>query len=257
MSERERGGPTLTALITDGILDTELAALLWLLVEGGVPLVVGGEDAESRSDVASAILGVVPSRPWVFLDVEGQAPALDDLAGLVRGGSGVGLSVAGSDLAMIIDRLGRPPVSLPDDAVRRLGTVLVVADTAVGPRVVAAHYLRPTERDGGGHLQRRPPAVLATWEADRDAFEHYAWGVTPELGDRVGRAQADLEERQRDRAAFLERAVAEGTLWSEAFAERVRAYLPTEPPRVPSPERPPAQPSPFRGGLTDREPHAH
>ena len=135
--------------------------------------------------------------------------------------------------------------------------MLIVADREPGPRVVAAHYLRPTERDGGGHLQRRPPAVLATWDAGPDAFEHYAWGVTPELGDRVGRAQADLEERQRDRAAFIARAVAEEAVDPSVLGERVRAYLATEPLRTPPQARPAAQPSPFHGGLIDREPHAH
>ena len=151
------GAPTLTGLVANGVVDAELAALLWLLVEGGVPLVVGGEDAASRAEVGAAVLGVDPSRPWVVLDVEAHPPALDDLAGLLRAGDGVGLSVAGPDLAAIIGRLERPPASLPDDAVRRLGTVLVVSRTDVGPRVAAAHYLRPTERDGGGHLQRRSP----------------------------------------------------------------------------------------------------
>jgi hypothetical protein len=68
---------------------------------------------------------------------------------------------------------------------------------------VAAHYLRPVERDGHGHLQRRPPAVLATWDAKHADFEHFAWGVTPELASRVGRTQADFERRQAGRARFL------------------------------------------------------
>ena len=54
----------------------------------------------------------------------------------------------------IVARLEADPSHLPDDAVRRLGTVLVLSSRPPGPRVVAAHYLRPTERDGGGHLQR-------------------------------------------------------------------------------------------------------
>jgi hypothetical protein len=210
-----------------------------------------------RSEVASAVLGVDASRAWVVLDADASPPSLEDLAALVRGGSGVGLSVAAADLGAILTALEAPPLGLPDDAVRRLGVVLVVARPDAGPRVIAAHYLRPTERDGGGHIQRRPPAVLATWEADRDAFEHYAWGVTPELGDRVGRAQADLEDRQRERAAFLARAVADGAIAGARWADRVRSHLATEPPRVPPPDRPAAEPSRLRGGLFDREPHAH
>jgi hypothetical protein len=255
--DREAGGATLASLVAEGVVDAELGALLWLLTEGGVPLVLGGGDAGLRSEVASAVLAVDSSRHWVLLDTARSSPSLEDLAALVRSGSGVGLSVVASDLAAILTALGQPPFGLPDDAVRRLGTVLVAARTDRGPRVIAAHYLRPTERDGGGHIQRRPPAVLATWEADLDAFEHYAWGVTPELGDRVGRAQADLEDRQRDRAAALMRAVADRATSTEAWAERVRAQLAIEPPRTLPPERPAAEPSRLRGGLFDPEPHGH
>jgi hypothetical protein len=251
------GPPTLAGLVARGIVDAELAALAWLLVEGGVPLIVGGMDEETRSEVARAVLGVDPARPWVLRDVDARPPTLDELAALLRGGTAVGLAVGGEDLASIVGRLATAPVHLPDDAVRRLGTVLVLASRAPGPRVVAAHYLRPTERDGGGHLQRRPPAVLATWDSERDAFEHYAWGVTPELGDRVGRAQADLEDRQRDRAALIARAVSAGSVAPAAFGALVADHLVTEPPRVPPPERPVATPSPFSGGFIDPEPHRH
>ena len=255
--DAEPGSPTLAGLVTRGILDAELAALVWLLVEGGVPLVVGGMDEATRSEVARAVLGVDVARPSVLLDVEARPPTLEELAALLLGGTAVGLSVAGTDLAGIIARLEAAPSHLPDDAVRRLGTVLVLSSRPPGPRVVAAHYLRPTERDGGGHLQRRPPAVLATWDAEKDLFEHFAWGVTPELGDRVGRAQADLEDRQRERAALLARAVADGTVAPAAFGELVRDHLASEPPRVPPPDRPPAAPSPFSGRLIDPEPHVH
>jgi hypothetical protein len=257
VADHPPGGPTIATLVADGVIDAELASLLWLLVEGGVPLVVAGDDPARRADVATAVLGIDPARPWVVLDVEARPPSLDELAALLRGGTGVGISVAGSDLPAVVARLEGLPMGLPDDAVRRLGVVLIVADREPGPRAVAAHYLRPTERDGGGHLQRRPPAVLATWDADQDAFEHYAWGVTPELGDRVGRAQADLEERQRDRVAFIARMAADGPLAPGEHAARVRAYLATEPPRVPPESRHAAEPSPFRSGLLDHEPHVH
>ena len=66
-------------------------------------------------------------------------------------------------------------------------------------------------------------------------------------------AQADLEERQADRARFL----AELDVPANDYAERVKAYLATEPPRVPAPKHEPAKPSPFSSGLTDPEPHGH
>ena len=74
--------------------------------------------------------------------------------------------------------------------------------------MLAAHYLRPTERDPQGHIQRRPPAVLATWVAETDTFDHFAWGMTPELADLVDRTQASFEELQSSRAAALRGLVA-------------------------------------------------
>ena len=47
---------------------------------------------------------------------------------------------------------------LTEDELRALGLVVVLG---ADDRIHAAHLLRPVERDGAGHLQRRPPAVLA------------------------------------------------------------------------------------------------
>jgi hypothetical protein len=45
--------------------------------------------------------------------------------------------------------------------------------------------------------------VLATWDAATDRFEHFGWGVTPELALRTGRRAGDFElEQERRRAAF-------------------------------------------------------
>ena len=85
----------------------------------------------------------------------------------------------------------------------RLGLVLAVADVARGPRVVAAHYLRPVARDQHGHVQRLPPAVLATWAMATDAWDHFAWGVVPELAARLGVRPVDLERDQARRAAAI------------------------------------------------------
>jgi hypothetical protein len=48
--------------------------------------------------------------------------------------------------------------------------------------------------------------VLATWDPVRDAFEHFGWGITPELAERVGRRPGDFEAeeaRRRDLLAAL------------------------------------------------------
>jgi hypothetical protein len=60
-------------------------------------------------------------------------------------------------------------------------------------RVVAAHYVRPLHRDEHGHPQLLGPAVLATWDPARAGFEHFAWGVLPEIASRLGRRAGDLE----------------------------------------------------------------
>lgn len=238
-------------LVRSGALDARTTALLWLLIDGGVPLVVAGSAAaEERRMVGAALLSTDPGRRWIVLDAEEEPVTPDRLAALLRGGSGVGITLAATDLEGVLERL--VDAGLPEDAVRRLGAVVIVERAERGLRCMVVHYLRPTERDAQGHLQRRPPAVLAAWDERGDSFEDYAWGITPELADRVDRAQADLEERQADRARFLG-----GLGPDDDYAERVRAYLATEPPRVPAPEHEPARPSPFSAGLTDPEPDTH
>jgi hypothetical protein len=239
-------------LLHAGTLDARSVALVWLLVDGGVPLIVAGPASpESRASLAARLLALDPGRTWVVLDAAVEAITSERLTALLRGGSGVGISVEADDLEGVLQQLG---VDLPEDAVRRLGVVVIAEETAQGLRCTVVHYLRPTERDAQGHLQRRPPAVLAAWDERGDVFEDYAWGITPELADRVDRSQADLEERQADRARFLA-----GLTPGDDYAERVGAYLATEPPRVPAPEHVPAAPSPFSGGLTDPDlgPHRH
>jgi hypothetical protein len=58
-------------------------------------------------------------------------------------------------------------------------------------------------RDAGGHVQRLGPAVLATWDADRGAYDHFGWGIYPELAARTGRHAGDLEAAHRARAEEL------------------------------------------------------
>jgi hypothetical protein len=220
--------PSVAELVADGVLDTELAALLWLLLEGRVPLVVASRaEARDRRQVLHALMELLPPdvrRRPVDDGLDREDPGatylvLDDLipdpptaAGARRArtavqslqrGFGLGTTVRADPLEDVFAVLQAPPLALHDDAIRGLGVMLILRGTP--SRLVAAHYLRPVERDGHGHLQRRPPAVLATWDPTSDGFEHFAWGVTPELAVRVGRTQADFERRQAGRARFLGR----------------------------------------------------
>lgn len=121
-------------------------------------------------------------------------------------GYGLGATIAADSLEDLFDQLRAPDVSLTGDELSHLGVVLILRafpDRHGGAvrRIAAAHYIRPVSRDSGGHLQRLRPAVLATWDEGREAFEHFAWGVTPELAMRVGRRAGDFEaelERRRD-----------------------------------------------------------
>ena len=89
--------------------------------------------------------------------------------------------------------------------------------------MTAAHYIRPVARDEHGHVQRLGPAVLATWDESRDAFEHFGWGITPELALRVGRRAGDFELEVERRAAALDALVRAGVVDRDA----VRAALET------------------------------
>jgi hypothetical protein len=139
--------------------------------------------------------------------------------GQTTGRSGLAATIEGTDLAEALAMLRRQGIS--DDEASFLGTVLVLRPVADRPvadrpteepdavmsgrdqRVVAAHYLRPVARDAGGHVQRLGPAVLATWDADRGAYDHFGWGIYPELAARTGRRAGDLEAAHRARAEEL------------------------------------------------------
>lgn len=241
-------------LLRDGVLDAELMALAWLLGEGGVPTtVIGDAPLEARSALAGALLSLSPGQAWLVLDADAEAPTTERLAAMLRGGVGLGLTLRASSLKSMLEGAG-PLRSLPEDGIRRLGIVLVLDEVEVGLRCRSAHYLRPSERDGQGHVQRRPPAVLATWDQASDRFEHFAWGITPELADRADRSQADFEERQRGRASTLATFSAEAVR-ADALGDRLATYLASEPSRVPAKAHERAQPSPFQHGLN--EPHQH
>ena len=114
-------------------------------------------------------------------------------------GYGLAATIHADTLEDVFEALRRPPVRADDDELSRLGVVLVLRRLDDGRRrVVAAHYVRPTARDEHGHVQRLGPAVLATWDADRDRFEHFGWGITP--GARAARRPQGRRLRARGRA---------------------------------------------------------
>jgi hypothetical protein len=236
--------------VATGVLDAELAALVWLLVEDGVPVLVVGMEVVARDELLDALVAAMPGtrRPDRAAPVgEGRLVrvagtlATSTPPGMLRtslgqttGRSGLAATIEGTDLAEALAVLRRQGIS--DDEASFLGTVLVlrlvadrrvadrlvadrrVADRRVADRptaepdavmsgrdqrVVAAHYLRPVARDAGGHVQRLGPAVLATWDADRGAYDHFGWGIYPELAARTGRRAGDLEAAHRARAEEL------------------------------------------------------
>ena len=257
---------SIVELIRAGTLDAELAATLWLLIEGRVPVVVGARERQvGKSTLLGALLDFLPpgvqtrelAGAMETFDWLPQAPELgwrrhvpspeaiaetvklrnrrppirpdntvllipelsDHLPSYTWGaeariairaasiGYGLAATIHADSLEDVFDELRRPPVSLADDELSRLGLVLILRRAGDGLRRVAAvHYVRPISRDEHGHVQRLGPAVLATWDPDHDRFEHFAWGVTPELAMRVDRKPGDFEvevERRRDYLAGL------------------------------------------------------
>lgn len=255
---------SIVELIRAGTLDAELAATLWVLIEGRVPLVVAARaQGAGKTTLLDALMAFLP--PGVrTMELAGametfdwlpQAPELgwrrphtpEAIAARVTGrrplsigpdntlllipelsdhlpsytwgaeariairavaiGYGLAATIHADSLEEVFDELRRPPVSLGDDELSRLGLVLVVRPVGDGlRRVVAAHYVRPVARDEHGHVQRLGPAVLATWDPNRDRFEHFGWGIIPELARRIERRPGDFEievDRRRDYLAGL------------------------------------------------------
>ncbi len=281
---------SIVELIRAGTLDAELAATLWVLVEGRVPIVVAAHaPGAGKTTLLDALLVFLPpgvrtvelagaietfdwlphaeelgwrsplNPPAVAGRVSGRGPApirpddtvllipelSDHLPSYTWGaeariavraaaiGYGLAATIHADSLDEVFEELRRPPVSLGDDELSRLGLVIVLRPVGDGlRRVVAAHYVRPTVRDEHGHVQRLGPAVLATWDPDQDRFEHFGWGITPELALRVGRRPGDFEievERRRDYLAGLAAAAIAQVDAVRAAIDGYRAATPDRP----------------------------
>jgi hypothetical protein len=225
--------PSLPRLVAAGVLDAPLAALAWLLLEDGVPAHVAGPRRDSRDVLLDALLQALPAnrRPDLaappgerrVVRVPGSL-AISTPPGVLRaalssttGRSGLAATIEATDLAGVLGVLRRQ--GLTDDEISFLGAILVLGTDAeqgeggaASPaRVVAAHYLRPVARDAGGHVQRQGPAVLATWDRERAVYDHFAWGIYPELAARTGRRAGDLEREHAERAEWIRSAAALGS----------------------------------------------
>jgi hypothetical protein len=159
--------PTLVDQIRAGVLDAELAALAWLLADSGVPVHVVAADASEAAALAATLAAL--AHPAEVVSVGGGS-ALEDVL--------------------------RQPVPLRPAT----GAVLIVRDG----RVSAAHFQRPPLRDAGGHVRPQGPGVLVTWEDRVGAWEHFAWGIVPELAHAAGRRAGDFEIEQGRRRELLD-----------------------------------------------------
>ena len=188
----------------------------------GVPRPIAGA-APVRSDTTvlhiSEFSDRLPGQTW------GAAARVAVRAASI--GYGLAATIRGDSLDDVFDMLRQPPVRLTDDELSNLGVVIVLRDLDDGRRrVVAAHYVRPVARDTHGHVQRLGPAVLATWDPATDTFEHFGWGVTPELAVRVGRHAGDFEIEVDRRREYLDALVQAGTTPPDDGRRALLAYRP-------------------------------
>ena len=145
-------------------------------------------------------------------------------------GYGLAATIHADSLDDVFEALRRWPVRLSDDELSHLGVVLVVRRLEDDRRrVVAGHFVRPLARDEHGHTQRLGPAVLATWDPDADEFEHFAWGVTPELARRVGMRAGDFEVEVHRRREHLDGLVATDVTELQRTLAALRAYTAAAP----------------------------
>lgn len=216
-SAASSGAESLVGVIARGVLDAELGALVWILVEARIPLVVAAPTgrAGAGGQLLAAILGSIHPEEQLepLLSPMGAAGA----GSLVRGRRAGGV-VEATSLGEVREQLGRGPLPLSEDQLTFLGCVLVLGEEggdargarrAGRLRVTAAHYVRPLARDAHGHSQRLDPAVLAAWDPRLERYEHFAWGVIPEIAARLGRRTGDLEadlHHRRDDLAGLAKA---------------------------------------------------
>lgn len=127
---RPDGSPsTILDVVRDGVLDAELAGLLWLLVDGGIPVVVAGPGPSGstgrlvRADLLAAVLDLLPSTRH-RLDLAGASEDFPWLAdaerlGWVRSTAADMLPAVPWQTTLVAGELGADPsTDLAGDRVR-------------------------------------------------------------------------------------------------------------------------------------------
>ncbi len=247
----------MASLVGARVVDAELAALLWLLLDARTPMVVVGAPGPGRDALLDGLEGCLAPDArtvtvtagddfdWLPEAVElgwrrerasSGAPAgtgrrlspadgvlvarglagADGIGGarvriVVRAlalGYGLLATMTGGGLDDAFDALHDPAVGTDPDERSRLGVVLALGDGEASARVTAAHYVRPVALDTHGHVQRPAPAVLATWNPGTGRWDHFAWGVLPDLAGRLGISPIELEREQARRSGLLAEAAA-------------------------------------------------
>jgi hypothetical protein len=234
----------LPGLVAGGVLDAPLAALAWLLLERGVPVLVAGLDhaAAARNDIADALVGALPEgrQPGaaagphrvvrVAAPLEQGSPAgiLGAALAATTGRSGLAATVTADDLEGVLAILTRQGLST--DEASFLGVVLVLRPVGHGPspRVAIAHYLRPLVRDAGGHPRRLGPALLAAWDGGVGDWEDFSWGILPELAERSRLRAGDFDAERARRSALLGDLAARGAVGRADLEAAVAAMVPNE-----------------------------
>ena len=230
----------LRALVQEGLISGGLAAHTSLLLDAGLPLIVASADAELVTRVANAFASASPvpgaaesgreseirsGHHFEWLADPTGIGCMDSLAGSApRSPRSSRLRIAGllgdlypatartglralsrgfpaliearaTGLAELLDALRADPHRVPEDDLRRLGLVLCLDAT----NLTAAHLMRSAETG-----DRRPPALLAVWDATRAVWDDFAWAAVPELAERCGVSQAAYEVRHAERLEILE-----------------------------------------------------
>ncbi len=166
---------SLPGAIGEGVLDPELAGLLWALVEARMPVIVAGPTPAERRSLRDTLLALLPASTTLQAvdqagDVLASLPdapderhvvlvapdlAVAETSGLgplatrasvraVAVGHGLAATIEADSLEAVLERLGGPPVGAPADELSWLGLVVILGvpgAAAPDPGDVAPHAL--------------------------------------------------------------------------------------------------------------------